>query len=508
MLLKRNNYEVPRLVTIVEELKDGFCTINNSGNFIYLNLSALEMLELMDSLTEINFFDQIIKDQIHIAQIKNTLSKEGFLKDYEIDLFSSLNNRFPVLLTINNIKDPANQVIGMSVLIKDMTYIKKMQKQLLQAQKMESIGMLASGVAHEFNNILTGIIPNAELIKMTSDNSSSNFARAEAIQKSAYRAADIVRKLLNFARNDKERKDQSINLARAATETIDIIRKLFDKSIEIEVDFKDDLNFAKIDATSLQQILMNLSINAKDAMNGDGNITFSANNYTVKTDLRVENKDLLPGNYVCLKISDTGQGIDADKLKYIFDPFYTTKGPGKGTGLGLSMVYGIVKNSGGKIDVNSIPNEGTTFTIYLPATERVKEKDATEYIMKPIGTGQSILVIDDEKMIREMARDMLNILGFKVLLAASGIEGLKIYREHQNDINLVILDLLMPEMHGKICFENLKKINPEIKVIVASGMGEVEKKNELEKMGILAYLEKPYRLEHITEIIKEAILKE
>jgi len=330
--------------------------------------------------------------------------------------------------------------------------------------------------------------------------------RAEAIQKSAYRAAEIVRKLLNFARNDKEKKDQIINFTKAATETIDIIKKLFDKNIEIRVNFPADLNFVKIDATSLQQILMNLSINSKDAMDGGGIIDISATNYTVEFSSIIENKDLLPGKYIKFQISDTGQGIEEEKLKHIFDPFYTTKSPGKGTGLGLSMVYGIVKNAGGKIEVRSMPQIGTTFCLYLPSAEKGPEKDATEFVMKPIGTGQSILVIDDEKMIREMARDMLNILGFKVLLAASGLEGLEIYKSYKSDISLVILDLLMPEMSGQKCFENLKLINPQVKVIIASGMGEIEKKKELEKMGIVAYLEKPYRLEHMTETIKNALL--
>lgn len=162
MLLKKSDYGVPRLVTIVEELKDGFCTINKSGNFIYLNLSAMEMLSYKESVIDVNFFDEIVREQLYINNIKTLLDDEGFIKDFEIDLYSSTDKRFPALLTINNINDPTNQVIGMSVLIKDMTYIKKMQQQLLQAQKMESIGMLASGVAHEFNNILTGIIPNAE----------------------------------------------------------------------------------------------------------------------------------------------------------------------------------------------------------------------------------------------------------------------------------------------------------------------------------------------------------
>jgi len=163
MLLKKTEPDVPRLVTVIEELKDGFCTVSIDGGFIYANLAAVEMLEIGDKKHEYNFFQDVVKDESHIDNIKKALEKEGFLKDYELELSSVQDNTFPVILTINHLKDPANNIIGMSVLIKDMTYIKKVQQQLLQAQKMESIGMLASGVAHEFNNILTGIIPNAEL---------------------------------------------------------------------------------------------------------------------------------------------------------------------------------------------------------------------------------------------------------------------------------------------------------------------------------------------------------
>jgi len=389
----------------------------------------------------------------------------------------------------------------MSVLIKDMTYIKKVQQQLLQAQKMESIGMLASGVAHEFNNILTGIIPNAELIKMTLDAGDTNYARADAIQNSAYRAAEIVKKLLNFARSDRDKKKEVVNFIQSARDTIDIIRKLFDRRIEIDVNFPENLNSVKLDATSLQQIIMNLSINAKDAIEGEGKISFSAQNITVEDGKRDENKHLPPGEYIRFNISDTGHGIDSERIKFIFDPFFTTKGPGKGTGLGLSMVYGIVNSVNGRIEVRSKAKSGTVFTIYLPATKAEKTLKTTEYKIEPFGEGKTILIVDDEQMIRDMASDMLSLLGFKVFLAASGVEGLNIYKLHKDKIDVVLLDLLMPEMNGTVCFENLKQVNPEVKVIIATGIDEIEKKKELEEKGIKGYLGKPYRLENIAQTL-------
>ena len=499
MLLKKSESEVPRLVTVIEELKDGFCTINIEGSFIYANLAAVEMLGIGDKKNEYNFFKDVVREEMHIDYINNALEKEGYLKDYEIELSTVEDNKFPVILTINHLKDPANNVIGMSVLIKDMTYIKQVQQQLLQAQKMESIGMLASGVAHEFNNILTGIIPNAELIKMTLNTEDTNYSRADAIQNSAYRAAEIVKKLLNFARSDRDKKKEIVNFVQSARETLDIIKKLFDRRIEIEVNFPEDLYSVKLDATSLQQIIMNLSINAKDAIDGEGKITFSAENISVEGQEQEENKHLPPGDYIKFKISDTGHGIDNERIKYIFDPFFTTKGPGKGTGLGLSMVYGIINSVSGRIEVRSKAKSGTVFTMFLPATKVEKKLSASEYKLEPFGEGKIVLVVDDEQMIRDMASDMLNLLGFKVFLASSGVEGLDMFKRHKDQIDVVLLDLLMPEMSGMVCFENLKQVDPEVKVIIATGIGEYEKKKELEEMGIKGYLGKPYRMENIAQ---------
>jgi two-component system cell cycle sensor histidine kinase/response regulator CckA len=499
MFLKRIEAHSPRLLNIVDELKDGFCTIRLSGEFIYSNLAAAEMLGFDDSNLGYNFFTDIIREETHINNIKENLSKNDFLKDYELELYSVGDNKFPVLLTLNLIKDPAKNIIGMSVLIKDMTYIKRVQQQLLQAQKMESIGMLASGVAHEFNNILTGIIPNAELIKLTTTKSESNFLRADSIQKSAYRAAEIVKKLLNFARNDQSKKEgTSTNFVQAATETIDIIRKLFDREIEIETEFDEGLSHVKIDDTAIQQIIMNLSINAKDAINGKGKIIFKADNFTITKENKHSNKRLEEGKYVRFQVSDTGHGIDKDKQKYIFDPFFTTKEPGKGTGLGLSMVYGIVSSAKGEIYVQSESNLGTTFSIYLPSAENIENVKSEEYKAKKIGMNRTILVIDDENMIVDMSKDMLCSIGFNVHTATNGFDGLKLYKKYKMKIDIVLLDLLMPGMSGTTCYEKLKLINPQIKVIVASGIGELSKKKELEKMGINAYLEKPYDLEGIT----------
>lgn len=505
MILKRTVSENRRLYNIVEDLKDGFCTISINGIFIYYNKAATEMFGKED-INDLNFYDTFIKDKSQILKIKNHLNRNEFLKDYEIEIYDISEKKFPVILSLTKIKDPSNNLVGVTILIKDMTYLKRVQQQLLQAQKMESIGMLASGVAHEFNNILTGIIPNAELIKLTSDQSGINYMRAESIERSANRAAEIVKKLLNFARDDRKLEVKYTNFIKTARETIDILKRLFDKNIELVDEMNDDHLSVRIDATSVQQIIMNLAINAKDAINGNGKIIFKTKKISIFEDDEIYmNKNLLPGNYCKFEVKDTGCGIPPKILKNIFDPFFTTKRPGEGTGLGLSMVYGLVTSSGGTIEVHSELNEGTTFYIFLPSENIEAEKQESGLMKNKFGNGQTILVIDDEKIIVDMAADMLKSLGYNVITAINGLEGLQKYKENKNVINLVILDLLMPEMNGSTCFENLKIIDPQVNVIISSGIGDIKKKDELTKQGIRDYIEKPYSMQKIAEKIDKVI---
>jgi two-component system, cell cycle sensor histidine kinase and response regulator CckA len=494
----------PRLFNVIEDLKDGFCTIDLEGNFIYLNLAAKEMLKQNGEYGR-NFFQDVVKEKTNVENLKIYLQCNTYIKDFELNLYITDEQKFPSIISINQIKDPSNKVVGMSILIKDMTYIKQVQQQLLQAQKMESIGMLASGVAHEFNNILTGIIPNADLIKITTNSGDPNYGRADAIQKSANRASEIVKKLLNFARTENLVKSESTDFTRVVKDTIEILKRLFDRNIELIYEFAHDLFFVKIDETSIQQIIMNLSINAKDAIVGRGTISFKASNYVIDSLEGTNTSKLSVGKYVKFEITDTGQGIEKVHIENIFDPFYTTKAPGKGTGLGLSMVYGIVNSCKGKISVKSQLNIGTTFTIYIPATKKAEQREVSEFITHNIGNDKTILVVDDEEIIAEMAADMLQSIGFFVITASNGIEALDIYKEKMNQIDLVLLDLIMPEMDGSTCFNNLKLLNPNIKVIISSGIDAHKNKTELIKLGVKGYLEKPYSLKKISKTLEKVM---
>ncbi len=494
----------PRIFAIVEELKDGFCIMQLDGEFIYMNRSASAMFGFEVNQYGQNFFNDVIRDRKHVNFIKTTLNKQDYIQDYELNVYTASDNKFPVLISINEIKDPGEKRHGYSILIKDMTYIKKVQQQLLQAQKMESIGMLASGIAHEFNNILTGIIPNAELIKMTTKKGEANFNRAQSIKNSALRAADIVRKLLSFARNDKKEPTQATDFKETALETIDIISKLFERQIDIEINFPPDLYYVEVDSTRLQQIIMNLSINAKDALDEGGKIIFSAENVDIPFG-EERDDDLMAGKYIRFSIADNGHGIDPKQMPHIFDPFFTTKEPGKGTGLGLSIIYGIINSLNGKIEVQSELNKGTTFYVTLPATDVIENDSNSDIQLEPAKTDATILVVDDEQMILEMARDMLTSLGYGVMQASNGQEGIECYKKNSDKIDIVLLDLIMPKMNGVVCVEKMKEINPDVNIIITSGIGDLSKKKEIEKLSIRAFLEKPFSLKAMSDTINQIL---
>jgi PAS domain S-box-containing protein len=498
---KKFQKENKRLSSIIEDLKDGFCIIKSDGDFIYANIAALELLGIRAEENSFNFFNSFIKNESDITYLIETVNKFGYVKDYEIDL-QLANNHCPVLLTINQIKDLSNNIIGFSVLFKDMTYIKKVQHQLLQAQKMESIGLLASGIAHEFNNILTGILPNAELIKLSTANNDLNFRRAEAIQKSASRASDIVKRLLNFAREDRVKSTMATDFSKTAMETFDIIRKLFDKNVDIIIDFEKDLGFVKIDDAQLQQIIMNLALNAKDAINDNGKIIFKASTFVISSSNKGEYKQLSEGQYIRFEIEDNGHGISTENLKHIFDPFFTTKKPGKGTGLGLSMVYGILKSICGEIEVQSELNRGTTFVLLIPKADSVQDNNITNEYLKNIGKNRSILVIDDEIMILDLAQDMLKSIGFKVYTANNAEKGLKIYKEKMKEIDIVFLDLIMPDVSGFTCYNELRTLNPKLKILIISGIGDEDRKRELKELGIIHYIEKPFSVHDLIDKVE------
>lgn len=486
-----------QLSNLIEILQDGICISNLNGDIIYLNNSAYELLgvDKTQDINALNFFTNFVRSPESINMIKTLIHKEGLVKNLELSLRPLKNNSLDIILTVNSIVDFREQTIGFLFLFKDITEFKRIQQQLLQSQKLESVGLMASGIAHDFNNILAAIIPNAELIKLSVPRDSDNFKRAMIIEKSALRASDIARKLLTFTR-DQEQQKRPVNLNSIIRESLELVENSFPRNIEIKLNLADELYMVLADPIQMQQVFMNLLINARDAMPQGGEIWLHTQNYISEVELHQE--DISATHFVKFSITDTGTGISIENIPKIFDPFFTTKEVGKGTGLGLSMVYGIVKSHNGHIEVYSKEKRGTTFEILLPVDEKFIESRPEPVSQEDIPKGLTFLIVDDEEYVRDILADILKFLGNQVLKASSGKEALDVYSQKAKEIDYVIVDLRMPKMDGRSTFLALKKINPHLKAIFTSGFDD--RYNEKETVtGVLGFLRKPYSIKSVSD---------
>ncbi len=376
---------------------------------------------------------------------------------------------------------------------------RKLEEQLFQAQKMESIGRLAGGVAHDFNNILTSIMGYAELLKIKFTNTTARERQAaDIIIKSAERASDLTQQLLAFARGGKYNPVPMI-VNDLIKQTINVSEKIFEKNIEVKYDLDKKLKPIEADKNQLDQVLTNIIINAKDAMPYGGELIFKTANVYLDEEYTGKFQELKPGNYVKISIIDTGIGMPRAIKDRIFEPFFTTKGAGRGTGLGLATVYGIIKNHNGHITCASETGKGTTFTLFLPATE--KEIIIEENESKVIKGNETILLVDDEEYVRNVAKRQLERLGYKAVTAGDGIEAVDLYKKKKKKIDLVLLDMVMPNLAGRETFRELKNINPDIKVILISGFSQNGRATETLKEGALAFIQKPFKLYELSRVL-------
>ena len=372
----------------------------------------------------------------------------------------------------------------------------RLEEQLVRAQKLESIGTLAGGIAHDFNNLLMGIQGHASLMMLDLDASHPHHARLKHIEELVRSGADLTAQLLGFARGGRyEVRPADMN---------DIVRRTSDmfgrtkKEITLHGKYRKDLWAVEVDRSQMEQVFMNLYVNAWHAMPGGGEIYLATDN------LHLRDKGVLPlapGKYVKITVSDTGTGMDAKTRERIFDPFFTTKEMGRGTGLGLATVYGIIRGHGGLIDVTSEPGQGTTFEIYLPVTDKAVARTEAAPAKALKGTG-TILLVDDEGMVLDVARQMLEFLGYRVHVAGSGPEALTLYHEKRNEIDLVVLDMVMPGLSGGETYDRLKEINPRIKVLLCSGYSINGMARQILERGCDGFLQKPFQLEQLAREVR------
>ncbi len=398
---------------------------------------------------------------------------------------------------------------GSVVVVTDVTESHSLQEQLQQAQRMESIGMLAGGVAHDFNNLLTLILGNMQLALRYQPDARLQ-ERLLEIEKAANRAAVLTRQLLAFSRRQRlERKPLNLNVV------INDIMKMLQRVIaeDVEVRVQESLNLYSVfaDPAQIEQVVMNLAVNARDAMPEGGQLIIETRNVELDEAYHRHHPYTPPGKYVQLVVSDTGMGMDAETRKRIFEPFFTTKEVGRGTGLGLAMVYGIIKQHEGSIEVYSEPGHGTTFKIYLPVIEKAIEETAHEAPRPLRGGTETILVAEDEESLRALARDILEGLGYTIMLAKDGAEAVEIYEANHRQINLVMLDIVMPRMGGREAYEQMLLLSPEVPAIFMTGYSEEIVQNRFLKQSKLlevsgaALLLKPYGVETLGRKVREKL---
>jgi len=426
------------------------------------------------------------------------------LINVEEKLYDRDGNELIVLMSLYPEYEGQNALKGFDGHFIDVTEKKRLEEILIQTQKLESLGLLAGGVAHDFNNILTGILGYASLMKRMVPEEDNVYKYLDTIEKSACRAAGLANQLLGFARKGKY-KMEVLSVNAIIYELSNFMKETFDRSIQIVLNTAEKLPMIDGDGTQIYQALLNLCINSRDAMPEGGKLYIKTDACLLDDRKSAGALQLQTGRYVRVSVTDTGTGIKPEDRQRIFEPFFTTKETGKGTGLGLAMVYGIIKNHGGQVEVHSKQGLGTTIIVWLPASIGQPEESAVAILPEKAAMQGSVMIIDDEEVIRILGRDVLEVHGYKVHVAMNGPEGIKLLREHANSVNLVILDMVMPEMSGRQTFMELKSIKPEIKVIICSGYGKEHYIRELTDEGAAGFLQKPFHYMDLLTRVKETL---
>jgi len=405
-------------------------------------------------------------------------------------------------------KDLKGEVKGIISFALDVTEAKrveaekrKLEAQFQQAQRLEAVGTLAGGIAHNFNNLLMGIQGNVALMLVDTEPVHPHFEKMKVIEKLIQSGSKLTAQLLGYAR-EGQYEIKPVNLNQVVKDTADTFGST-KKEIRIHRDFAEDLLAIEADQAQIEQALLNLFVNAADAMPAGGDLFLKTMNISHE-DLVDRPYKAKPGNYVLVSIRDTGVGMDKKTMEHIFEPFYTSRGLGKGTGLGLASVYGIVKAHGGYIDVYSEKGCGATFRVYLPATEKSIQQEVSRKNELTRGR-ETVLFIDDEDTVAEVGDQMLKKLGYEVIMARSGKEAIAVYETEQEKIDMVILDMVMPDISGGEVYDRIKQINPDVKVLLSSGYSIEGQAAEILDRGCDGFIQKPFNLQALSVRIREVL---
>ena len=439
-----------------------------------------------------------------VSCIKKIVEKGQSVQGLETKYYSKDSCLIDVSVSGSQYNDHERNPAGILAVIRDTSEKKKLETQFQQAQRMESLGTLAAGTAHDFNNLLMGILGRASLMLMTKNSAHPDFEHLKGIEDYVRNAADLTKQLLGLARGGKfEIKPTVIN---------DLVKKsstMFGrtkKEIVVHSKFQKDLWVVEVDQGQIDQVLMNLYVNAWQAMPEGGDLYLETENVTLDKSY-VKPFSMDPGKYVKLSLTDTGLGMDKATQERMFDPFFTTREMGRGTGLGLASVYGIIKGHGGFIDVSSKKGEGSTFNIYLPASESDAGDQKSDFSEDVRHGHETLLLVDDEEMIIEVEKKLMTALGYTVLTAKGGKKAVEIFEKNRDKIDLIILDMIMPGMGGGETYDRFKKINPDIRIILSSGYSINDQAREILRRGCDGFIQKPFDMRLLSHKLREVLGK-
>ena len=498
-----------RLTMAVEQAGESIVVTDTRGIIQYVN-PAFERITGYDRMEVIGQNPRILKSGRHDEAFYRNLWET--LRHGEVWRGTFHDKRKDGTLweedaVISPVRDPSGNVVNFVAVKRDVTDVRRMEEQLRQSQKMEAVGRLAGGVAHDFNNLLTAISGYSDLLLQRLPYYSTLRRDVEEIRKAGDRAAALTRQLLAFSRR-QVLQPKVLDLNAVVKNMGQMLRRLIGEDIELSTDLSPSLSRVKADPGQIEQVIVNLAVNARDAMPGGGRITIATADADLSPVHAAAHSEVRPGPHVLLSVSDTGHGMSDETQAHLFEPFFTTKERGKGTGLGLATVYGIVQQSGGHILVNSAADRGTTFLVYLPRVE-VHEDGARGTDRPPVpdpfpGT-ETVLLAEDEEVVRHLAREILSVNGYKVLEAGNGREALLVSEAHSGEIHLLLTDVVMPKMSGRELTDRIRPLRPGLRILYMSGYTD----DAILRHGVLEdgipFLQKPFTSDELARKVREVL---
>ncbi|MEW5804293.1 MAG: response regulator [bacterium] len=501
--LKKDQESEGRYYHLYQNATDGLFTVDHAGYLHDANKTCERITGYSSEELEKTHFTDLLtaKEKRFISHYFEMIKKGQLIPrdDVQVEIISKSRQTKVVELHIQNASFNKGLI---QASIRDITDKKKLEDQLINAQRMECIGKLVNEVSHKFNDILTGILGSASYMRESLKGDEEYYKYVETIEKSAAVGAELVSQLMAFG-NRQESHLQVVDVNEVIKEAISLMHNNYLSSrIEVTARLQEGPLSARIDKGRIMQAVMNICHNAKDAMPRGGKLTIVTEILKLSEDFCLKHIGLREGKYIHIQISDTGHGIEEKCISYIFDPFFTTKDVGKGTGLGLSVAFGIIKAHHGTILVKSKLGAGSTFDIYLPDCSSSAVKGCGESVSEGEGT---VMVVEDEHLVRKMTFNILARSGYKVFCAANGEEALDLYKKNENLIDLVILDMIMPKKDGLETFKELKEINRDIRVVISTGYLPNHISSEFLKGGAVGFIQKPYTAMELSKMVKRIL---